>query len=462
MPHGIRSAMKSPIAVVVLAAGAGTRMKSAVPKVLHPLAGWPMVRHVLENVAQLKPARIIGVVSPGAKGVAAAFAPYPTVVQRQPLGTGHATKAALGALKGHRGPVLVVFADAPLVTTAARSWRQASISLWIVAVGVLGFTASDPTPYGRLIVRRGVLEKIVESRDADEAEKAIDFCNSGVMCVDGALLAQLLAGIGNKNVKREYYLVDAVAVARAAGHRAIAIEGDEAEFQGVNSRAELAVAERALQQRLRAAALAAGVTMSDPDTVWLSADTRFAPDVTIGPNVRFGLGVSVGPNVEIKAFCDIEGARIGKGAIIGPFARIRPGSDVADDVHIGNFVELKATRMGRGAKANHLAYLGDSDIGARSNIGAGTIAVNYDGFGKWRTVIGDDAFIGSNSSLVAPIRVGRGANVTAGSAITEDVPAGAVAFGRARQVTKKGRAAPLRAKLKARAAAAKRAKAKKK
>jgi bifunctional UDP-N-acetylglucosamine pyrophosphorylase / glucosamine-1-phosphate N-acetyltransferase len=453
--------MKSPIAVVVLAAGAGTRMKSAVPKVLHPLAGWPMVRHVLENVARLRPSRIVGVVSPGARDVAAAFAPYRTVVQRRPLGTGHATKAALGALKGHRGPVLVVYADAPLVTTATLQKLVDACRKEQAAVGVLGFTASDPTPYGRLIVRRGVLEKIVESRDADEAEKAIDFCNSGVMCLDGALLADLLAGIGNDNVKREYYLVDVVAMARATGHRAIAIEGEEAEFQGVNSRAELAIAEQALQQRLRAAALAVGVTMTDPATVWLSADTRFAPDVTIGPNVRFGPGVSVGANVEIKAFCDIEGARIGKGAMIGPFARIRPGSEVADDVHIGNFVELKATRMGRGAKANHLAYLGDSDIGARSNIGAGTIAVNYDGFGKWRTVIGDDAFIGSNSSLVAPVRVGRGANVAAGSAITEDVPAGAVAFGRARQVTKKGRAAPLRAKLKAHAAAAKRAKKKK-
>jgi bifunctional UDP-N-acetylglucosamine pyrophosphorylase/glucosamine-1-phosphate N-acetyltransferase len=454
--------MKSPIAVVVLAAGAGTRMKSALHKVLHPLAGWPMVRHVLDNVERLKPSRIIGVVSPGAKDVTAAFAPHRTVVQNKPLGTGHATKAALRALKGHRGLVLVVYADAPLVTTVTLQKLIDACRKENAAVGVLGFVASDPTPYGRLIVRRGVLEKIVESRDADEAEKAIDFCNSGVMCLDGALLVDLLSGIRNDNVKREYYLTDAVAVARAAGHRAIAIEGDEAEFQGVNSRAELAIAEQALQQRLRAAALAGGVTMTDPGTVWLSADTKFANDVTIGPNVRFGPGVSVGPNVEIKAFCDIEGARIGKGALIGPFARIRRGSEVADDVHIGNFVELKATRMGRGAKANHLAYLGDSDIGARSNIGAGTIAVNYDGFGKWRTVIGEDAFIGSNSSLVAPVRIGRGANVTAGSAITEDVPAGAVAFGRARQVIKKGRAAPLRAKLKARAAAAKRAKNKKK
>jgi len=304
----------------------------------------------------------------------------------------------------------------------------------------------------------GELVKIVESKDAVGAEREIDFCNSGVMCLDGALLEALLKGIGNDNVKREYYLVDAVAIARGLGHRAIAIEGDEEEFQGVNSRAELATAEAALQKRLRLAALEGGVTMTDPSTVWLAADTKFGADVTIGPCVRFGPGVTVAAKVEIKAFCDIEGGRIGRGAIVGPFARIRPGSDVAEDVHIGNFVELKATRMGRGAKANHLAYLGDSDVGAGSNIGAGTIAVNYDGYGKHRTEIGPDVFIGSNSSLVAPVRIGRGANVTAGSVVTEDVPADALAFGRARQVTKKGRASPLRAKLKARAAAAKRQK----
>ncbi|HTR84820.1 MAG TPA: bifunctional UDP-N-acetylglucosamine diphosphorylase/glucosamine-1-phosphate N-acetyltransferase GlmU [Reyranella sp.] len=452
--------MKSPIAVVVLAAGAGTRMKSALPKVLHPLAGWPMVRHVLENVARLKPARIVGVLAPGAKEVAAAFAPHPTVVQRKPLGTGDAAKAALGELKGHRGPVLVVYADAPLLTTATLRKLVEACQREKAAVGVLGFTASDPTPYGRLVMHRGALEKIVESRDADETERAINFCNSGVMCLDGALFAALLAGIGNDNVKREYYLVDAVAIARKMGHRAIAVEGDEEEFQGINSRAELAVAEKALQWRLRAAALDAGVTMADPDTVWLAADTKFAPDVTIGPNVRFGPGVSVGGGVQIKAFCDIEGARIGKGAIVGPFARIRPGSEIADEVHIGNFVELKATKMGRGAKANHFAYLGDTDVGADSNVGAGTIAVNYDGYGKHRTVIGPDAFVGSNSSLIAPVRIGKGANVTAGSVITEDVPANALAFGRARQVTKKGRAGPLRAKLKAKAAAAKRSKKK--
>lgn len=449
--------MKSPIAVVVLAAGAGTRMKSALPKVLHPLAGWPMLRHVLDNVGRLKPSRIVGVVSPGAEAVADAFAPHPSAVQRRPLGTGDAAKAALGALKGHSGPVLVVFGDAPLVTTASMQRLVAACRKEQAAVGVLGFIARDPSPYGRLIVQRDQLEKIVESKDADEAEQAIDFCNSGVMCLDGRLVATLLGAIRNDNAKQEFYLTEAVAIARAAGHKAIAVEGEEAEFQGINSRAELAVAERALQDRLRAAAMAAGVTMTDPDTVWLAADTRLAADVSIGPNVRFGPGVTVASNVEIKAFCDIEGARIGTGALIGPFARIRPGSDVGQNAHIGNFVELKATRMGRGAKANHLAYLGDSDIGAGSNIGAGTIAVNYDGYGKWRTVVGPEVFIGSNSSLVAPVRIGKGANVTAGSVITEDVPAGAVAFGRARQTTKKGRAAPLRAKLKARAVAAKKA-----
>ena len=452
--------MKSPIAVVVLAAGAGTRMKSATPKVLHPLAGWPMVRHVLDNAARLKPAKIVGVVAPGAANVAAAFAPHPTVVQRQALGTGHAAKAALGALKGHRGPVVVVFGDAPLITTATLHRLVETCRREQAAVGVLGFVARDPSPYGRLVMSGGELEKIVESRDTSAAEKAIDFCNSGVMCLDGRLIGGLLGAIRNDNVKREFYLTDAVALARAGGNKTIAVEGDEDEFQGINSRVELAKAENALQHRLRTAAMEAGVTMTDPATVWLAADTRFGTDVTVGPNVRFGPGVTVASDVEIKGFCDIEGARIGKGAIVGPFARIRPGSDVAEDVHIGNFVELKATRMGRGAKANHLAYLGDSDIGAASNIGAGTIAVNYDGYGKWRTVVGAEAFVGSNSSLIAPVRIGRGANVTAGSVITDDVPAGAVAFGRARQVTKKGRAAALRAKLKARAAAAKRAKKK--
>jgi bifunctional UDP-N-acetylglucosamine pyrophosphorylase/glucosamine-1-phosphate N-acetyltransferase len=447
--------MKSPIAVVVLAAGAGTRMKSALPKVLHPVAGRPMLAHVLASVAKLKPEKVVGVIAPGAEAVAKAFAPHPTVVQKKPLGTGDAAKAALPALAGHRGPVVVIFGDAPLIRPATIQKLVAACHRAQASVGVLGFKARDPSPYGRLIVKQGALEKIVESQDATADEKAIDFVNSGVMCLSGTEIAEFLGAIRDDNVKREFYLTDVLGIARTRGHRAIAVEGDEAEFQGINSRAELAIAERAMQQRLRSAAMAAGVTMLDPDTVWLSADTKLGSDVTIGPNVRLGPGVTVASNVRINAFCDIEGARIGKGAIIGPFARIRPGSEVAEDVHIGNFVELKATRMRRGAKANHLAYLGDSDIGAASNIGAGTIFVNYDGYGKHRTLVGEHAFIGSNASLVAPVRIGKGANVTAGSVITADVPANALAFGRARQETKKGRAAPLRAKLKARAAAAK-------
>jgi bifunctional UDP-N-acetylglucosamine pyrophosphorylase/glucosamine-1-phosphate N-acetyltransferase len=450
--------MTLPIAAVVLAAGAGTRMKSSLPKVLHPVAGKAMVQHVLDSVARLDPSRVVGVVAPGADRVAAAFAPHPTAVQRQPLGTGDATKAALPALAGHAGPVLVVYADSPLLTTESLQRLVQACREAKAAVGVLGFRARDPSPYGRLIVQDGALERIVESKDANAGEKAVDFVNSGVMCLDGALIGELLGAIGSDNAKGEFYLTDAVGIARARGHRAIAVEGVEEEFQGVNSRAELAVAERAFQNRLRAAAMAGGVTMADPDTVWLCADTRLAADVTLGPNVRFGPGVTVESNVRINAFCDIEGAHIAEGAIIGPFARLRPGSEVGQDAHIGNFVELKATTMGRGAKANHLAYLGDSEIGAGSNIGAGTIFVNYDGYGKHRTVVGPDAFVGSNTSLIAPVTIGKGANVTAGSVITEDVADDALAFGRARQVTKEGRAGSLRAKLKEQAAAAKRAK----
>ncbi|HLG47880.1 MAG TPA: bifunctional UDP-N-acetylglucosamine diphosphorylase/glucosamine-1-phosphate N-acetyltransferase GlmU [Reyranella sp.] len=452
--------MKSPLAVVVLAAGAGTRMKSALPKVLHPIAGKPMLAHVLASVARLKPAKVVGVIAPGAETVASAFAPHPTVVQKKPLGTGDAVKAALPALEGHNGPVLVVYGDSPLITTTSLQRLLERCRKAKASIGVLGFVAQDPSPYGRLIVKDGALEKIVESKDANAEEKAIRFVNSGVMCLDGARIGELLGAIRNGNVKGEFYLTDAVAIARARSLQAIAVEGQEAEFQGVNSRAELAAAERAMQQQLRERAMAAGVTMIDPDTVWLSADTKLGTDVTIGPNVRFGPGVSVASGTSILAFCDIEGVRIGKGARVGPFTRIRPGSDVGDDVHIGNFVELKATTMKRGAKANHFAYLGDSEIGAASNIGAGTIFVNYDGYGKYRTLVADDVFIGSNSSLVAPVKIGRGANVTAGSVITEDVPANALAFGRARQETKKGRAGPLRAKLQARAAAAKRQKGK--
>lgn len=454
--------MAHPLAVVVLAAGAGTRMKSALPKVLHPVAGWPMVRHVLAAAEALRPDRIIVVGPPGRDDVARAVAPHACVVQDRPLGTGHAAKAALPALKGFRGDVMVMFGDSPLLTSAtlrrllAARRKVAGRGRGPAALGVLGFRAADPTPYGRLVRNEaGDLERIVEGRDASAQERTIDFVNSGVMVVDGRQLPGWLRRLRNDNVKGEYYLTDLVAIARQAGHRCVAVEGSEAEFRGINTKADLAEAEAAMQTRLRQAALDGGVTLIDPATVWLSADTRFGRDVTVGPNTVFGPGVSIGDGVTIHGFCHIEAATIGAGASVGPFARIRSGTRTGRDVHIGNFIELKNTTLGDGAKANHVSYLGDGEIGARVNIGAGTIFVNYDGYGKWRTVVGEDAFIGSNSSLIAPVRVGRGANVTAGSVITADVAADAVSFGRARQVDKPKAATKLRAKLKARAKTAK-------
>lgn len=454
--------MTHPLAVVVLAAGAGTRMKSALPKVLHPVAGWPMVRHVLAAAEALRPDRIIVVGPPGRDDVARAVAPHPCVVQDRPLGTGHAVKAALPALKGFHGDVMVMFGDSPLLTSAslrrllAARRKVAGRGRGRAALGVLGFRAADPTPYGRLVRSdAGDLERIVEGRDASAQERTIDFVNSGVMVIDGQQLPGWLRRLRNDNAKGEYYLTDLVAIARKAGHRCVAVEGSEAEFRGVNAKADLAAAEAAMQTRLRQSALDNGVTLIDPATVWLSADTRFGRDVTVGPNTVFGPGVTVGDGVTIHGFCHIEAATIGARSTVGPFARVRSGTRTGSDVHIGNFIELKNTTLGDGAKANHVSYLGDGDIGARVNIGAGTIFVNYDGYGKWRTVVGEDAFIGSNSSLIAPVRVGRGANVTAGSVITADVAADAVSFGRARQVDKSKAATPLRAKLRARAKTAK-------
>jgi bifunctional UDP-N-acetylglucosamine pyrophosphorylase/glucosamine-1-phosphate N-acetyltransferase len=453
--------MSQPLAVVVLAAGAGTRMKSALPKVLHPVAGWPMVKHVLAAAAGLRPERIVVVGPPGRDDVARAVAPYECVVQDRPLGTGHALKAALPALRGWTGDVLVVFGDSPLLTTATMrrlvaARRRPPRGGRRTAIAVSGFRAENPAPYGRLVcdAAEGLL-RIVEARDATPDERAINLVNSGVMAIDGAVLPGLVRRLRNDNAKGEYYLTDLVAIARRAGLGAVVVEGPEAEFMGVNSKADLAAAEAAMQARLRQAALAAGVTLVDPATVWLSVDTRFGRDVTVGPNTLFGPGVEVGDGAVIHGFCHIEAARIGAGALVGPFARLRPGTRIGRAAHIGNFIELKNTIVGDGAKANHVSYLGDGDIGARVNIGAGTIFVNYDGYGKWRTVVGPDAFIGSNASMVAPVRVGRGANVTAGSVITSDVAADSVVFGRARQVDKPGAAPALRAKLKARAQAAK-------
>ncbi|MDF3073733.1 MAG: glucosamine-phosphate N-acetyltransferase / UDP-N-acetylglucosamine pyrophosphorylase [Alphaproteobacteria bacterium] len=440
--------------VVILAAGAGTRMRSALPKVLHPVAGRPMVAHVAATAEALKPARLVVVVGPGQEDVAASVAPHPIAIQALPRGTGDAVKAARAHLKD-ASEVLVLYGDTPLLTAATLRRLLAARRRRKAAVAVLGFRPADPSPYGRFVTDGGLLQRIVESRDANAEELKIGLCNAGVMAIEGSLALKLLDRLRNDNAKGEYYLTDLVALARKTGHDCAFIEGEVEELQGINSRAELAMAEAAMQKRLRLAAMENGATLQDPETVYFSADTRLGRDVTIGPNVVFGAGVAIADNVTIRGFCHIDGARIAAGATVGPFARLRPGTTLGEDVHIGNFVEVKASSLGKGAKANHLAYVGDASIGAKVNIGAGVITVNYDGFGKYRTEIGDNAFVGSNASLIAPVKVGAGAIVGAGSVIAHEVPAEAVAVERSAQSMREGGAPKLRARNKARAEAAK-------
>ncbi|MFV3074303.1 bifunctional UDP-N-acetylglucosamine diphosphorylase/glucosamine-1-phosphate N-acetyltransferase GlmU [Niveispirillum fermenti] len=436
-----------PLACIILAAGKGTRMKSALPKVLHPLGGRPMVAHVMAAAQSLSPERMVIVVGPGMDDVAAAVAPHPTVVQERQQGTGDAVMAAMGELAGFTGDVLVLYGDSPLITPATLSAMVAARrGPADPAVVVLGMRPADPGAYGRLILGAGGgLERIVEFLDATADERAVTLCNAGFMAFDGARMAGLLAGIGNDNAKGEYYLTDAVAVARARGHACAVVEGPVEDTAGVNSRAELAGIEKIFQARLRRAAMDNGATLLDPDTVYFAADTVLGRDVTIGQHVVFGPGVTVADGVEIKPFSHLEGVVVRKGAIIGPYARLRPGSDVGEGAHVGNFVELKNTNLGPGAKANHLTYLGDSDVGGGSNIGAGTITCNYDGVLKHRTRIGDGAFIGTHSTLVAPVSIGDGAFTAAGSVITREVPAGALAISRAPQQEKPGWAPRFRA-----------------
>ena len=440
------------LSVVVLAAGAGKRMNSDLPKVLHRVAGMPLVAHVLAAVRALQPSTIVVVIGAGHEAVGRTVAPSATVVQDPPKGTGHAVMTALPTLPPG-GEVLVVLGDAPLLTADTTRRLVEARRAAGAAVAVLGFRAAEPGPYGRLVCdAAGEPLRIVEARDCTPEQLKIDLVNSGAMAFDGVLLPGLLERLRPTNAQGEYYVTDLIEHARAEGKRCVVVEGPEAEFLGVNSRAELAAVEAAMQDRLRRRAMAGGVTMVDPSSVWLSADTVLGRDVRIEPNAVFGPGVRIGDRVEIKAFCHIEGAEIGDDAIVGPYARVRPGSRIGRAAHVGNFVELKNTNLGDGAKANHLAYLGDGTVGARVNVGAGVIFVNYDGFGKWRTVVGDDAFVGSNSSLVAPVSVGQGAYIPAGSVVTHTVAADAVTFGRARQSDKPGAAPLMRAKLKARAA----------
>jgi bifunctional UDP-N-acetylglucosamine pyrophosphorylase/glucosamine-1-phosphate N-acetyltransferase len=440
---------KSAIAAIVLAAGKGTRMKSHLPKVLHPIAGRPMIGHVLASLAPLGTGPVVVVVAPGMEAVSAAVAPHRTAIQAEQLGTGHAVLSAKQALGQFPGDILIVYGDTPFISTATferlLTRRRAADR---PAVVVLGMRPADPGEYGRLVVDgEGRLEAIVEHREATAAEREIGLCNSGVMAVDGALLWELLAEVGNGNAKGEYFLTDIVALARRRGLACAAVEAPAEELIGINSRAELAAAEVLLQGSLRNLAMAEGATLVDPASVWFSFDTRLGRDVTVGPNVIFGPGVEVADGVHIHPFSHIEGARIESRAVIGPFARLRPGSVIGSKARVGNFVETKNATLAAGAKANHLSYLGDVKVGAAANVGAGTITCNYDGFGKYQTVIGAGAFIGSNSALVAPVTVGDGAVVAAGSVITQDVAADALAVARGRQVEKPGWASLFRAKM---------------
>lgn len=433
-------------AAIVLAAGKGTRMKSELPKVMHNIAGRPMISHLLANLAPLACAPVAVVIAPGMDSVAKAVAPHKTAIQAEQRGTAHATLCARPLLGGFTGDVLILFGDCPFITTTTiRRLLERRRAADKAAVAVLGFRPADTGEYGRLVVGGdGKLEAIVEHAVASEAQRAIRLCNSGVMAIDGRVLFALVDRIGNDNPKKEFYLTDIVALARADGASCAVLEAPAEELLGINSRADLAVAEAVMQERLRLAAMANGATLTDPGSVFLSWDTRLGRDVVIEPHVVFGPGVSVGDGVEIKAFCHIEGAKIEKGARIGPYARLRPGTAIGENAHIGNFVETKNARVGKGAKANHLTYLGDAAIGAASNIGAGTITANYDGFSKYHTEIGAGVSIGSNVVLRAPVKVGDGAIVGAGSVITRDVAADALALARGEQTERPGWAAKFR------------------
>jgi bifunctional UDP-N-acetylglucosamine pyrophosphorylase / glucosamine-1-phosphate N-acetyltransferase len=432
---------------IVLAAGEGTRMRSSLSKALHLIGGRTMLAHVLGTAAQAGCGTIAVVVGPNhaaVAGEARAVAPEAqTFEQRERRGTAHAVLAARAAIARGADDVLVMFADTPLVRAQALSALRTALANG-AAVAVLGFKPANPEGYGRLLTRGDDLIAIREDSDATPEERKIALCNGGLMALSGRHALAMLERIGNSNTKGEYYLTDAVAIARDMGLRAVAIETTEDDVRGINTKAQLAEAEAVLQRRLRAAAMEAGVTMIAPETVFLSEDTKLAQDVTIEPHVVIGPGVTIEEGATIKSFSYMEQANIGKGARIGPFARLRPGADLGSNVRIGNFVEVKAATFEAGAKANHLAYIGDTRVGEGANIGAGAITCNYDGTAKHRTDIGKGAFIGSNSSLVAPVKIGDGAYIGSGSVVTKDVPAEALVVARAKQTVKEGWAKRLR------------------
>ena len=434
------------VAVIVLAAGQGTRMKSDYPKVMHRLAGRPMLAHVLESATRLAPDRVVAVIGPNMDDVAAVAAPHPTVVQAERLGTGHAVQQARAELEDFSGDVLIVYGDTPFLTPetmrAMVNKRRAEPG---PAVVVLGFTPDDPAEYGRLVAGDdGSLDAIVEFKDASPDERAIRLCNSGVMAVDGKVLFELLDQVDNANAKGEYYLTDIVAAARARGLDCAFVEGAEDELMGINSRRDLARAESIIQDTMREWAMDNGTTLTQPESVFFSIDTRLGRDVVVGPCVVFGPGVVVEDDVEILGFCHFEHCLVKQGARVGPYARLRPGAEIGREAHIGNFVEVKKSVVEDGAKVNHLSYIGDGRVGAGANIGAGTIFCNYDGFTKNTTIVEAGAFIGSNSALVAPVTIGAGAVVGAGSVITKDVSDDALALARGTQIEMPGWAAKFR------------------
>jgi len=416
-------------------------MKSDLHKVLHPIAGRAMLLHLIDNIAGLAPARTVVVTGAGRAQVEAAVAPLgiATALQAEQLGTGHAVAQGEAALAGFDGDVLILYGDVPLVSTATmRAMLDRLNQDDAPAIVVLGFRPSDAGAYGRIVAHDGVIEKMVEYKDATDAERAVDLCNSGLMAVRSTDLFALLARVGNDNAAGEYYLPDIVMLAAADGRTSAVIETSAGEVAGVNSRAELAAVEADWQAQRRLRAMAEGATLIAPETVWFAHDTQIGRDVVIEPNVFFGPGVRVADGVVIHAFSHIEGARIGAQAEVGPFARLRPGAVMGEQSKVGNFVEMKQAVLGAGAKASHLTYLGDAEVGESANIGAGTITCNYDGFFKYKTVIGAGAFIGSNSALVAPVTIGAGATVGAGSVITANVEPDALALGRARQEARPG------------------------
>ncbi|HEX9320815.1 MAG TPA: bifunctional UDP-N-acetylglucosamine diphosphorylase/glucosamine-1-phosphate N-acetyltransferase GlmU [Xanthobacteraceae bacterium] len=432
---------------IALAAGEGTRMRSSRPKVLHAIAGRSLLAHVLAAVDSGPGAATAVVIGPDQAAVATEIgrlAPTAGIfVQTERRGTAHAVLAARETIAKGFDDILVVFTDTPLVRGETLERLRGAIAEG-AAVAALGFRAADPAGYGRLLVASGTLVAIREDQDASPREREIALCNAGLMALDGKLALRILETIDDRNAKREYYLSDAVKIAREMGLKTVALEAEEDEVRGINTRAQLAEAEAALQQRLRAAALEAGVSMAAPETVFLAADTILGRDVVIEPHVVFGPGVVVEDEAVIHAFSHLEGAHVGKGASVGPFARLRPGTRIGAKAKIGNFVEVKASEIEAGAKANHLAYLGDTRVGEGANIGAGTITCNYDGIAKHRTDIGKGAFIGSNSALVAPVTIGDEAYIGSGSVITRDVPAGALALARGKQVVKEGWTARMR------------------